>query len=369
MEQKIELYKADDLNFDIENPRLVEFNITSSTPENKILNILWIYMAVDEIVMSILAHGFFEHEAVYAVRENGKLIVVEGNRRLAAVKSILHPDLVEKNRMSVFSSKITENKIKDLKNGIPVIVLDNREKAWRYIGFKHVNGAAKWGSYAKAQYIYSVHKNYNMTLEDIAEQIGDANNTVKKLFQGLMVIKEAEKRVSFHADDTYNGRIYFSHLYTAIGYEGFKKYLNITFNDDGSIIIPDDRTKHLENVMTWLYGIRSEDIKPVIRTQNPDLRHLDSVLNNREATVALSAGATLDEAYEIARGGSEILEEALMKAKMAIQKALANSSYYDGNEENLRSAGTIANAADTLYKTFLDKYLTKNPQKSERMSE
>lgn len=190
MEQKIELYKADDLNFDIENPRLVEFNITSSTPENKILNILWIYMAVDEIVMSILAHGFFEHEAVYAVRENGKLIVVEGNRRLAAVKSILHPDLVEKNRMSVFSSKITENKIKDLKNGIPVIVLDNREKAWRYIGFKHVNGAAKWGSYAKAQYIYSVHKNYNMTLEDIAEQIGDANNTVKNYSKALWLLKK-----------------------------------------------------------------------------------------------------------------------------------------------------------------------------------
>lgn len=369
MEHKIELFKADELYFDIDNPRLIEFNITQYTSEERILDVLWTYMAVDEIVMSILAHGFFEHEAIYAVSEQNKLIVVEGNRRLAAVKSILHPEMVKRHRMDKFVPKITEEKISKLNEGIPVIVLENREKAWRYIGFKHVNGAAKWGSYAKAQYIYSVHENYGMSLDEIAEQIGDANNTVKKLFQGLMVIKEAEKRASFQTDDTYNGRIYFSHLYTAIGYDGFRNYLNITFKDDGSIIIPDDRTKNLKNIMTWLYGIKSEDVKPLIKTQNPDLRRLDAVLGNKDAIVALQADATLEEAFEIARGGSEILAEALLKAKLAIQKALANSSYYDGNEENLRTSGTIANSADTLYQTFLAKYNEKNPQKSDRISE
>ena len=369
MEQKIELYKAEELYFDVENPRLIEFNITLETSEKKILNILWGYMAVDEIVMSILAHGFFEHEAVYAVREQAKIVVVEGNRRLAAVKSILHPELVEKSRMERFSSKRTDDKVSELERGIPVIILENREAAWRYIGFKHVNGAAKWGSFAKAQYIYSVHNRYGKSLEEIAEQIGDTNNTVKKLYQGLMVLKEAEQKVSFQVDNTYNDRLYFSHLYTAIGYDGFKRYMGVILNDDGSISIPKERVPNLKNVMVWLYGNKTDDIKPIVKTQNPDLRRLDAVLNNKDATIALQADATLDEAYEIARGGSEILAESLMRAKLAIKKAMANSSYYDGNEETLRTVGTIANTADTLYDTFEKKHNEKNPQKSNRLSE
>ena len=86
---QIEKCKAQELYFDVKNPRLVEFEHTSD--ETKILNILWDNMAVNEIVMSILANGFFENEAMYAVVEEGKKIVVEGNRRLAAVKEILSP--------------------------------------------------------------------------------------------------------------------------------------------------------------------------------------------------------------------------------------------------------------------------------------
>ena len=361
--------RADELSFDTENPRMVEFNITSTTSEEKILSLLWDNMAVDEIVMSILAHGFFPMEAIYVVVENGKNVVVEGNRRLAAVKSILHPDKVSGRRTEKFLPNITASKISELEKGLPVIMLENREAAWRYIGFKHVNGAAKWGSYAKAQYIYLVHTDYGKSLEEIAEQIGDTNYTVKKLYQGLMVIKEAERRIGFQTEDTYSERIYFSHLYTALGYEGFKRYLDIQLEDDGNINIPKEQTEHLKDVMIWLYGSRSNDVKPIVRTQNPDLRRLDAVLGSKEATYALHSDASLDEAYEIAQGGAHVLMEALIKAKLAVQKALANSSSYEGDEENLKIAGTIANTADTLYKTFKAKYFDKKIEGTERISE
>ena len=369
MAQSISFYRIEDLFFDVNNPRLVEFNITASTSEKSIIKILWKYMAIDEIVMSILAHGFFNHEAIYAVREDGKMIVVEGNRRLAAVKSILNPGIIGAG-MNKHLPKITDEKRRALEeNGLPVFVLDDREAAWRYIGFKHVNGAAKWGSYAKAQYIASVHNNFGKSLDEIAEQIGDANNTVKKLYQGLMVIREAEKRTSFRSEDTYNSRLYFSHLYTAIGYEGFRKYIDLTLNGDGTIIIPEKRTKQLEELMIWLYGSKSEEIEPVVRSQNPDLKHLDAVLQNKEATVALQNNASLNTAFEITRGGSEVLFAALVDAKIAVQKALANSTYYNGEEEILRIAGTIADTADNLYSTLEKIYKQNKPEKTKRLSE
>ena len=220
MAQSLKHYQVNELYFDIENPRLVEFNITASTPEKKIMSILWTYMAVDEIVMSILAHGFFDHEAIYAVRENGKLVIVEGNRRLAAVKSILYPEIIGTG-MNKFLAKITPEKKKELEEkGLPVIVLDDREAAWRYIGFKHVNGAVKWDSLAKAKYIALVHNEYHVPIEQIAEQIGDSNRTTAKLYQGLMVLEQAERDTEFRIDDVDANRLYFSHLYTALMYEG-----------------------------------------------------------------------------------------------------------------------------------------------------
>ena len=88
----IKQVKADDLHFDLKNPRLVEFQGLKS--EDEILNVLWKNMDIGELVMSILASGFFESEALYVVKEDDKYIVIEGNRRLAAIKAILHPELV-----------------------------------------------------------------------------------------------------------------------------------------------------------------------------------------------------------------------------------------------------------------------------------
>lgn len=75
-----------------------------------------------------------------------------------------------------------------------------------------------------------------------------------------------------------------------------------------------------------------------MKSQNPDLRNLNKVLGNKEATIALLSSASLDEAFEIARGGSAIFEESLINAKRSIQKALANSPFYKGSEDLLRIA-------------------------------
>ena len=77
------------LLFDFRNPRLVEFNeINSQSTEEQTIKILWEAMDVRELVLSIAASGYFNNEPLIVSRENGRHIVLEGNRRLAAVKRI-----------------------------------------------------------------------------------------------------------------------------------------------------------------------------------------------------------------------------------------------------------------------------------------
>ncbi|MBQ8704261.1 MAG: ParB N-terminal domain-containing protein [Bacteroidales bacterium] len=359
---RMQTSKASELHFDPQNPRLAEYS--SRTSESEILKLLWADMAIDELVMSILANGFFESEPLYVVEERGQKIVIEGNRRLAAVKSILHPEGIK--GMGQYVERISDSLRTDLENNIPIVIVENREEAWRYIGFKHVKGAVKWNSYAKAQYIALVHNEYHATLDEIANQIGDSKNTVRRLFRGLMVLEQADQETEFKIDDIYNKRIYFSHLYTALPYTGFMKYLGMDGSDELPLV-PSTHLKQLENVMLWLFGSRSQNIAPVITTQNPDLIQLNQVLQDAEAIELLKSTRDLAVAYDTSEDGKELLRRAMAEAKMKIENALAKMSFYDGNRDDLQLAKDVADSAEVLFDSMKVKYeAIKNPNKSDK---
>lgn len=356
-EVKIERIGADKLHFDLHNPRLVEF--VNCKNETEILNILWSNMAVNELVMSILANGFFPNEAMYVVKESGKLVVVEGNRRLAAVKAILSPDIIKNGGMNKYLDKITDNLRNSLSQELPVVVLNNREEAWRFIGFKHVNGAAKWDSYAKAEYIAQVHNNYGISLEDIASQIGDSNQITQKLYQGLMVLNQADRETDFKKEDVYNKRIYFSHVYTSIMYSSMQEYLGLNLSDTSNNPVPQSNLKKLEEVMFWLLGSKKRDLPPVVKSQNPGIRQLCQVLESPDAIQYLRIHNDLEMAYDWSQDGLNVFHESLVAAQSSLQKAMSKISYYDGGDDLLRTAMDMANTADDLFKMMKDKKQSK----------
>lgn len=364
--------RLETLHFDYQNPRLAEYNITNKTPEKEVINMLWDLMAVEEIVLSILAHGFFENEAMLAVEEDGKYIIVEGNRRLAAVKAIVNPELITNKGMVKYSNRITSQLKEDLEGKLPVMILNNRAEAWRFIGFKHVNGAAKWGGYAKAHYIASVRNNQNISLDEIAEQIGDTNKTVQKLYQGLMFIEQAERETDFKRSDIQQSQLPFSHLYTAIQYNGYREFLGIDGTEISEHPVKEDKLPQLEELMIWLFGSKSKNQKPVIKTQNPDLRNLNTVLRNREATQALRTSNDLTIAYELTFDESDVLYDSMVKAKVSLQKAASKVSSYKGEEDTLKLSGSIANIAESLYDSLeriKEEKEKKSDGKKKRLSE
>lgn len=365
----IEYKKSSLLVFDDQNPRMVEFGVADYNEEH-LINLLWREMAVEELVMSILALGFFDHEPLYVMsREDGKLIVLEGNRRLAAIRSILNPEVVKGDRMRKYEDRITPE-IKDkLENKIPVILLNSRQDAWRLLGFKHVNGPAKWGSYAKAKYIAEVHRNFGISLDQIAEQIGDTNKTVGKLYQGLMVIEQAEKYAEFSIDDIKTPRLYYSHLYTALGYEKFRAYLGITEESDVDLPVPIDKYQNLREVMDWIFGSKKRGIEQCIKTQNPDLRKFVEVLGNDLSVAALRTSSSLDIAFDLTIEDDEALRDALVKARLALDKAASKVGSFGGDEGLVRQAGTVFKLAQSVYDHLFKVYEEKKNGKRDILTD
>lgn len=87
------LHSTDDLQFDRDNPRLAEYGISKKAYDEDIIKILWEEMDVRELVQSIGSSGFFQHEQLIVAKEDRKTVVIEGNRRLAAVKLLLRPEI------------------------------------------------------------------------------------------------------------------------------------------------------------------------------------------------------------------------------------------------------------------------------------
>ena len=359
--EPIERINVSELTFDIRNPRLPEFDLTDATPEEDVVRLLWEIMDVRELVMSIAASGFFSHEPLIVAREDGKNVVIEGNRRLAAVKLLLHPSLAEKVGAKV---PALEEERKEALNELPV-VHETREEAWRYLGFKHVNGPAKWGSYAKSKYISEIHKKYGVSLEDIGKQIGDTHRTVQRMYRGLMVIEQAERLELFSREDCWRGRFYFSHMYTGIDYRGIGGFIGLRpATDEAPEPVPSDKTEELRELCLWMYGSRRDNRQPIIERQNPDLRYLEAVVSNEEAIAALRAGETLHPAYEISRPSSNVFEESLAASRRTLEKAQSKmSAGYDGSEQLLRIAGTVWTIAEDLYNGMERKRMPENKKK------
>lgn len=363
MQNQIETVNSELLSFDLKNPRIAEFNLDEKVTDREVIDILWNVMGVEEIVLSIKASGFFTHEPLIATKSNGRNIVIEGNRRLAAVKCILNPEIADSIPGVNKNTLLVSKEIKSQLESLPIIFVKDRQEAWKFIGFKHINGPAKWGSYAKAQYISEIRNEFGISLPEIASQIGDTNKIVSKLYQGLQVIEQAEKLSLFKRDDIQASRLYFSHLYTALGYEGYKDFIGIkNIPEDTHDPVPETNYPQLEELLIWLYGSKRKEIQPKINTQNPDLRYLEAVIKNREAVYALRDGRSLIESYEISQPKEQTFEQNLLEAKRALQKAQSYMTEgFDGKDEALlKLASSVAQIGDDLYESMEQKWKSLN---------
>lgn len=336
----------DELYLDPKNPRLAEDGFGVEDQE-QILKVLWKERAVNEIVNSIAASGYWPQEVLFATKEDGKLVVIEGNRRLGAVKLLLSPKL-QKAIDATGVPKITKSAIENLQY-LPVVEY-TREQLWEYVGFKHVNGPQDWDSIAKAEYIARVHRDYSQSLETIANTIGDDNATVKRLYKGLTVLQQAERANVFDRKDSWKKKFPYSHLWTGLGYTGIQKFLGIKPDDwTKPNPVPKERIPQLGELCLWLFGSREREIRPIIMSQNPDLRNLDEVLHTKEGYAALRAKLPLTVALKISRGDETLLREALVLADQSLREALGYiPTGYDGEIDMLERAKSIYSLAAAI---------------------
>jgi hypothetical protein len=170
-----------------------------------------------------------------------------------------------------------------------------------------------------------------------------------------MVIEQAEREHVYKREWSFKRQIAFSHLMTALEYDGFASFLGLASEDvETKNPVNKKRYKELGELCVWLWGDkRGDGIRPVIHSQNPDLRNLEKVVLNRESVAALRSGEPLDVAFDITKGDEVVFEDALNEAKGSLIKAQGRvSAGYSGEPHLLALADTVADMADDLATTM-----------------
>jgi len=262
-----------------------------------------------------------------------KLVVVEGNRRLAAVLILLNDDLREQLK-ATDSPRLSEEEKAKLRK-LPVSVYGNRRELWSFLSFRHINSPKAWDPFSKVKFIAHVHDEYGVPLEEIARKTGDRHATVQRLYRGYKVLQQAESQTDFSSEDISRNRFYFSHLYTAIDYPEFQEFLGIDPAElPESNPVPESHLQNLSDLMTWLYGKKSAGKDPVVRKQNPDLRQLALVVGNPAALEELRSDYPLTVAYDTSVGDEPRFRQALVSARQELKQANSTvATGYDGDED------------------------------------
>ena len=323
----IEYAPIDTLMLDPLNPRLGRGNANSNTPQAKILELMQDW-SLDELAVSFLESGFWPQEAVLVVKEKlyGKpaLIVVEGNRRLAALK--LLKQAVEKRQAARHWLDLVQGKKipKDLFDNVPYIELESRRDVDAFLGFRHVTGIMEWRPVEKAEYIAKLIETRSMNYVDVMRKIGSKTQTVRQNYISYRLLLQMEDREEISVKSVEEK---FSVLFLSLRTEGVQRYLAIDITAEpgtARVPVPRKRLKQLANFALWLFG--TEDREPLI-TDSRQVDKFGRILESPKAVEYLERAKEprFELAYQIA-GGDEpetvrLVDEAADNVELALGRA------------------------------------------------
>jgi hypothetical protein len=114
-----------------------------------------------DLVKSFVQNDLFPDEFPIVVKEKNKLIIIEGNRRLAALKALNEPGLVPSFKEKI--SALTNPRI----NNIKVVIAPSRDAAIKHIANKHtINYRRPWKPLRQA-YFYKSQLENGRTIDQL----------------------------------------------------------------------------------------------------------------------------------------------------------------------------------------------------------
>ena len=249
-----------------------------------------------------------------------RYFVIEGNRRLAALKLLNGLVAVPPGRPSI--DEACEN-AKERPAEVPCLIFQSDDQILRYLGFRHITGIKSWGSLQKARYIKKLRDRFyadKPVLEQrtaLAREIGSRADYVGAMLAALNLYERAERQNFYGVKGLDPNEIEFAVLTTALSYSNIASYVGLESRQDveGAGV----KDEELKSLLTWLFVARSGQKSVVGDSRN--LSKLAAVVDSKPALEILLKDGELETAFQLSRGPALALNLALMAVERKLQEA------------------------------------------------
>jgi hypothetical protein len=355
-DRKVDHFKLSELLLDPNNPRFG--GLGEKADQAKIVEFITKQFGVEDVLASLATNGYFQSEPLVARRtKDKKLIVVEGNRRLAACL-ILAEDPRAKEVSGLRPSSVSHGWSPNTQ--VPVLVFEESEQSslLPYLGVRHIVGSQPWDSFAKARWIDIVVSSGQMTLQDIESAIGDTNRTITRMLDGYRFITQLIDAGHFRPSDSHrrgkgsNTDFPFSWVYTLLDYSQVRDYLGLAPRTKAEKKpIPARSLTAATKSMVYMFGDK-EDLPSIKNSRQ--IADLADALSDPVKRKMLEQGMSIEQIIERSQKPSDRLATLLLQSETALRTAnvvLAEVKLTPkAAEPFVSTANGIRNLASTLFK-------------------
>jgi len=343
---KLHYLDPDLLDFDPQNPRFG--GLASGKSPDEIQKYLFGEPHyAGQLIDSLVENGFIDYEPLVAKRNGNRFTVVEGNRRLAAIREI-------RANLDKYGGRKS-----DL-DRIPVLVFPDKPDEQQqnemrvYLGVRHLFGFREWPPISKAQFLDQESRS-DGGLDRVIREVRLTKSTIRRFLVPFRLLKAAKVDLPKGGED-------FSVLAEALQRTGIKKFLQLDV-DPKTLEIRSFDKKNLGALLNDLYGPKkaggkARDTSAKVVHDTRDLSQLARILESDTATATLHSGASLDEA--------EILVDTREESLKRLTKVTKEIAAILKKLKSAKKAKETANLAAT-YKQFeiaVKAFLAKNAKPS-----
>ena len=328
------------LEFDRENPRLP--TSVRNQDEASILNYLAKETSIENLMTSIGENDFFPGEAMVVIPHNSKYTVIEGNRRLAALRLLQDPTLVQ-----IPSIDRTARDAANKPTQVPVFVVQSREDTLQYLGFRHISGVQRWDPLAKARYLELLYDRTEGEPQQryisVSREIGSNSTTVRRNLDALAAYKIIEDYGFYDIADIEEETFHFGTFYTAVSNVDIANFIGTRESGTprhpiANLDVVDN--EHLRELVKFMFERDSRDNTKLGDSRN--IGKLGSVLTNPDSLSALRLGQSLEAAYRLTPHGRDDFVRHMNQAIEELKQANANLYAVDLDDQQ---AGNLVSEA------------------------
>lgn len=275
---------------------------------------------IQDLVNSIRSNGYLQVERVVVAPygEDGRYYVIEGNRRISALRLI---------KEEIDEGLLDDPDLQAIIAAVPCLATTDTDADPGFrealMGIRHVGGIKQWGGFQRAQLIYDLKIKFGLDSQTIAERLGLSTQEVNRRFRAMNALRQGLD------DEDFGDKIkpdMYALFHEAVSVPIIRNWLG--WSDTTNTF---DSTTEREQFYELLLPRSSEELgkerPPKLQTYS-DVRQLRDILPNAQAKASL---LNIDEAYStaIAAANQEQVKSKWREEVKRASQAVENISALD----------------------------------------